>query len=219
MKNLVIHIGLPRTGTTFLQKNVFPNIENVHFLHRGVPSNIRNIVSYKVLEGKVNLVSDELYTINNFSSTNEVGPFVVADRIYKIFPDAKIILVIREKEDWKRSLYNQYLKSKPSYISFEEWESDILFDFDFKKYEIYLKKFFKEVLVLHYEDMKKEQKRFIKDLCNFIGCKVPEHTTGVINKSLSKRQLKFMRRVKNLEVPNCLKKFLAELLRHIFDII
>ena len=30
---LFIHIGLHRTGTTFLQREVFPKLQSVHFLH------------------------------------------------------------------------------------------------------------------------------------------------------------------------------------------
>ena len=31
-KKIFIHIGFPKTASTFLQKNIFPNIEGINYL-------------------------------------------------------------------------------------------------------------------------------------------------------------------------------------------
>ena len=51
-----MHIGLPKTASTFLQKNVFPKIKNVNF---GTPDTGQSFSSYRPVEDKINLYSNE----------------------------------------------------------------------------------------------------------------------------------------------------------------
>jgi len=98
MKNkLFIHVGFPRTGTSFLQEQIFRKIPNVNFQRR-------NIIEQEIKPDSINIFGDESITgvLPEHRKT-------IIERIHKVFPDAKIIIGVRDYESWYRSLYNLYL--------------------------------------------------------------------------------------------------------------
>ena len=126
---IYIHIGLPRTGTTFLQKKVFGVIDSKtdsggRFIYN--PSNIVDALLVAIehhengredlfLEDKNRIHS----TINGYSAKDtlllssegfSVDPWHQhrpKNHILfkKIFPEAKILLVLRYQPDWVLSIY------------------------------------------------------------------------------------------------------------------
>ena len=210
MRKIFIHVGLPKTGTTFLQEKVFPKMD-VNFIYK------ENLVTAKLSLDKVNLISDEdlSHKIDIFG-TNK---YEIANRIHRLFPNAKIIVVFREKEKWLKSLYNQYLKSfyRP-YISFEKFRNIMIESgaLEFDKYEQHLKNLFDDVLVLQFEDMKKDVYEFVSKICEFMGVDVPDFDTTPVNVSLNERQLKLIQFVKARNISLWWKKKIVELLIFIF---
>jgi len=208
--SIFIHVGLPKTGTTFLQRKVFPKMD-VNFICK------ENLATVN-LSKKINLISDEelSFKIDMFG----INKYEVADRIHKLFPDAKIIVVFRDKESWLKSMYNQYLKSfyRP-YMPFEKYKEIMIKmgAFDFKKYEDYLKTLFPEVLVLQFEDMKKDIYGFVSKICDFVGVDMPEFDPKPINVSLNKKQLAFIQFVKARNIPLWWKKKIIELFLFVFN--
>jgi len=129
MKNIVLHIGLPKTGTTALQRSYFPQIQNYNTCYN--PSNIiKPIVQLlKVIDffgmkdedvemfnsylaQELNKIDSKniFISLENLSSRLLKFDFKTrGDFLKKIFPDAKIVIVLRYQPDLLRSLYQQHV--------------------------------------------------------------------------------------------------------------
>jgi hypothetical protein len=192
MKNIVLHLGLHKTGTSFLQAEVFPKIKNVSFPRNGIFR-----FGTKIYENKLNIISDEELSVNphlppcHFEYLESNQRYVIAERLHLLFPQAKIILGIREKKSWLRSVYSQYIKGGGihNYDDFVNQDFDSGF-LDFESYIECLKTYFDEVLIYHFEDLKKDPISFVKKICNFIGKDVPQFENKIYEKGWSERQLK-----------------------------
>ena len=187
--DFVIHVGLPKTGTTFLQKVVFPCMKEVNLLSRYsfVPPNY--IITGGLSKNKINLISDESLFGSVYLDKSHKSGMEIADNLVKLFPDAKIIVTFREKEPWINSLYQHFLRVPDRYRKINNYDDFMNNYFDkkclnFDKYESYLKKKFKEVLVLQYEDLKNDDTIFVKEICDFIGAKLPIYENIRVNPSV-----------------------------------
>jgi len=188
-KDVIIHVGLQKTGTTFLQEEIFRKM-NVRYIR-----NI-NFVNLCFKRDKKTIIADEGLSGN--ARSNKVDRFKIADNLHKLFPDAKIIVGIRNPHDMIASLYSQYIrtggydedgviKSIISYTNYEE-------------YIDYIQSLFKDVFIYNYDyDFKKEHKEaFIIRLCDFIGEPVPNYQDKRYRVRLKPYQLKTMRVINKL---------------------
>lgn len=116
-----IHIGMPRTGSTFLQTKVFPKLSNVSFY--GLPYTHFNHAFSRMLFSDESLYdptvfSKEIAKLEGekilLSNENFIGQSMfwahgnrtrIAERLSAAMPDATIILFIRNQLDLLRSLY------------------------------------------------------------------------------------------------------------------
>jgi hypothetical protein len=124
-KEIIIHVGLHKTGSTFLQKKVFPNLKTFHLI---APQETRNNIAFNKLmyaddcfynkirvENEINKISKKKILITDESFTGQPinmycnNKSTIAKRLAGLFPDAKIILFIRGQKDMIFSLYSQYL--------------------------------------------------------------------------------------------------------------
>ncbi len=125
--NIHIHVGLPKTGTTFMQTHVFPFMTNVHYLswNEYYFSNKFQKIKYmnpmihteEIWEAHIKycytfdeynlLISDESLT-NPWDCAKAVWPS--AHALKRIFKNAKIILTLREQKSLFESLYCQSIK-------------------------------------------------------------------------------------------------------------
>lgn len=180
---IVIHVGLGKSGSTFLQKAIFPRLKGVEVYGA---NNQRLQIYSQFKEDKINILTDENFLgcalkFKNLNATKSV----LINRLSSMFPDAKIIIVLRDKDDWLWSLYKKYIRTggikkydsfcvdmlNPHFINFEETVA-------------ILKKNFKEVLVLQYDDLKNNHSNFVKDICDFIGVDVPMYKNEYYNKDI-----------------------------------
>ena len=102
MTEYFIHLGLHKTGTTWLQSEVFSRLKNVSYLHQFeldtiIPDSKKVLISCEWLSGKPHLLE----------STEKM--YIIADRLKKIFPSSKIIVGFRDKDSWLKSLWKQYI--------------------------------------------------------------------------------------------------------------
>ena len=132
-KEIIIHIGLPKTGTTFLQKKIFPfiqgvftknyeevrddNLENpiaclltssfVNFSEQEMAEFKHKWDEYLELqsESKIFLSSEAFMYGNSWSYKKEVHEKIF-NTLKDFFPNAKIFLVVRRQETWMDSIYN-----------------------------------------------------------------------------------------------------------------
>ena len=170
---------------------MFPNIKNISYVH--CPDFLT-----KIYEDKINLFSRERFS--NVSSDKAIDTREnIADRLHIVYPNANIIIVLRKKESWLKSLYNTYIVMG-GVLSFDDWYSNIFNDsaLDFDSYVGYLEKVFNEVYVCWLEELEKDSHSFIKNMCDFIGCDVPEYKDIVKNESISSLQLEVVRNLNKL---------------------
>lgn len=179
---IYLHIGLHKTGTSFLQKLIFPKLKDIDYYNPKFDD------VFKIKPKNITLISNEAVAGNPYS-LNKKDRYETLNFIKKLFPKANIIFVKRKPKYWINSLYKQYIRSGGVY-NFQRWFNEI-FDFDFldDKYENELKKNFKNVLILDYEELKEKPETFIKKLCNFIGVNVPSYENKTIYSSYTERQI------------------------------
>lgn len=128
--NLFIHVGAPRTGTSFLRSEIFPRVSNVVFSNKQMLTNeitsyfdelshhgdgdeisiaVKGLNKPDIGQGKVKtLVSEEHLLWSVYHLLGNVGSRAIM--LKQRFPDAKIILTIRRQPEFLLSTYS-YLKS------------------------------------------------------------------------------------------------------------
>lgn len=126
MSKQVIHVGLHKTATTFLQKKIFPSLDNYNLYTRPYTQHNHafnqlqyadeSLYNKKLVENEVEkfptgniILSDESFygKPNLFSHINRT---IIAKRLSELFPEATIIIFIRSQIKILLSYYNQYVK-------------------------------------------------------------------------------------------------------------
>lgn len=135
MKNIYVHLGLPKTGTTFLQELCFPYLKEIHYVHEknyaitppdGCAGRLRRIVTTNPLFMNLKKEKDELDCL--LQAVDEKTVLISCERLFGnmifnfydnfynsrnlkyLFPSAKIIIVIRKQDDLLEALYKQCLR-------------------------------------------------------------------------------------------------------------
>lgn len=221
----LIHIGLPRTASTFLQRQVFPKINGYDFI--GVDKTFYSTPFQKLLyqdeslykelgrneliDSKAEniLLSNELFCGQSFG-INATNRTRTALRLKKVFPEAEIILILRNQLSLLESLYaigvysgvhkkpEDFLvfgKDRPRYDTFsgnEHLETYLLSPL-IKLY----KEHFEKVHIFLFEDFKTNQELFLESFKSKLNLsfteKIPYKKKE--NKSLSRRQINYIRRI------------------------
>lgn len=125
-----LHVGLHKTGTTFLQSRVFPHFPNYHLISRPFTIQNREFLELKYLPGecfdqvRLRAVADQIRSENPakgllFSDEEFGGQFwgrflnreMIARRFSDIFPGAEVIVFLRGQVSLIESMYNQAIKA------------------------------------------------------------------------------------------------------------
>jgi hypothetical protein len=200
MNKIFIHIGLHRTGTTFLQQEVFPKL-NVNFIHVDAKDIMKKA---NIKDGQINLLSSEYFSGSPLDFENihygSSDRYLIVDKIKNLYPKAELIVVLRDTKDWKRSLYNQYVKSQ-GHISKEDFDKK--FDksyLDYVTYTDYLNSKFgiMNVHYFNYKDLKDDYQEFLRKICYIIGVQPPIVKNVIYNKSLTRGQERYLEVFRNI---------------------
>lgn len=198
MSNVIIHIGIRKSATTWFQEKLFPKLSNIHFVGKrnyyypqwlkdihylddfAFDRNIEEVISAAKLdlkEGILNVISSEAFT-------NTSVIFSQACRIKAVFPSAKILITLRDPIDTILSHYKLDVADGIYHLPLEEYLDWSRTPFDLvKRKPIYLPDFFydeminlyerlfkeQNVCVLRYEDMLENPKHFFSELDAFMG--------------------------------------------------
>lgn len=184
--DIILHIGLHKTATTWLQNEIFSkmNVEYIHDFNLSTPlKKNKVIISHEKLSGNPVFLS---------SATTR---YVYANRLSRIFPNAKVIISFRDKKSWVSSLWKQYIIEGGT-KKFEDFKKELDQDFlDYDTYLHFLKGHFKEVYSYYFEDFCKDKTKIISDICEFVDIEEPEWKDIIYRKSLSFRKTEWLRRL------------------------
>lgn len=209
-----IHIGYPKNASTTLQMDIFPNIKDAFYLGRiynsdqpfvskEISETIHSIssrdsidFSYAETEEKIrsfvrdmNIQSEKMIISWEAFSHNVADRKLIAERLNKLFPEANILIIIRNQMESLQSMYAFLVcqlgrninvsYGRPSVESFEKWileQEDFLcrsYISTLKYYEFiseYWKLFGKErVTVLLFEELVNSPEIFFDKMARFFG--------------------------------------------------
>ena len=164
-----LHIGYHRTGTTLLQKHIFPRY--VHY---------SDIFSNESISGA--------YFNNGLNNI---------DKIYKIVPKAKIIIVIRNQANIINSSYRTYVRAGGIY-SFDKYAEKII---EFGRYDYtklilgYYERFEKKnCTVFLYEDLRNDPHAFVSSILSLMNIEsIYGYPTEKVNQGPTKYYNEYVR--------------------------
>ena len=176
---IFLHIGLPKTGTTFLQKKIFPQIAEIkNFLYYEENNSLKKNIDEHVeriycgdeikkisLPDKIIISNENL--VCDFPSFSRLEEYAEKNLI-AFGKNCKILITIRNPIEYLSSVYNQALKSH--IVSPENFflEDKVYFknyknihfqiqNYNISKiYDLYKKKF-NEVYIVKFENIKNEE--------------------------------------------------------------
>ena len=250
-KDIIIHIGFPKTGTTSLQNSIFSRISSVHYV--GNPTALSNYKQRKLLrtitdlddyeffqnlkhhkeqanltiqtEKEKIIISDEAFSVGSAHEGN-VDQMRICQRLKLLFPQAKILICIREQEKLLISYYTQLFKNinplQRIDIPFEQWllrqkqlleYANIFKKFDYWRiYRIYSQIFEKsKIKVIVFE-------KLIQDLSvldKVIGIDISEnHRLEHNNRKLTKGEMFLQRLVSSHKYMSSINTLIPTFLRN-----
>lgn len=209
---IYIHIGMHKTGTTFLQNQVFKNLNEIHYINGGLlneicrPSNRSEqskLISWEGLSGRPYIgqptkenksLKKKIYRDSFYASVNNLK---------RLFPNCEIIIFIRKHEEYIVSWYRHFIK-RGGVLTFKEFygekgvlhPSDILYK---KKIQV-LKENFKVVHIFDYSDLKNKPDETIMKLLSIIDEKDfnDKISSKKVNVSIKGWRLNFVRRYNSI---------------------
>lgn len=128
MKNKIIHIGYPKTASTWLKRSFFPLSNQYELIEEEVVVNkiIRpNALAFNPIQTKTffdlnfqdNIIISESMLSGSLLMTGNNGVYTkeICYRLKEIFSDAKIAIFIRNQPDIIASSYLEYIRKGGSY--------------------------------------------------------------------------------------------------------
>lgn len=183
MKKIYLHIGLQKTGSTFLQKEVFTKVRNTE------------IIDYKknpILKSKKKkiIISDETLSGDLLKLNNKKKILSFKSK------NTKIILVLRNQKDYLFSAYNYMVSKGVEYRTFNSWLKKNRNKSLLKKLSyVDLIKFCwlhfgkKNTLVLFYEDLEENKIFFLNQISKFFKEKIKKVQNKKVNYSIKNKPI------------------------------
>lgn len=202
---LLIHIGYPKSASSWLQDFIFPdtrlgfmspwgNKTKTYMIHKGSEfsaESVFNLFEPGLKEaadlGLVPTISNEHLTgilgfsHKSLSKWSSAHSRLIPERLYKAFPQAKILIIIREQKSFIMSAYRQNIRTGGTqyinqYISDKNDPAGI-FPLDALRYDVLIEQYQSlfgrdNILVLPFELIRKKQDRFFKSIFDFLGIQV-----------------------------------------------
>lgn len=186
-KTIFFHVGTAKTGTTFLQDRIFPHFQGLEYI---TPSRFKR--AHEILKSSD---STKFLLSREFDQQleSEVQKFSAE------FPDTVPIIVFRRHDSYVASQYRRAVKNgfKGSFQEFFDLENDQgkfkIRDFQYMRQIRILEKYFTQPpLVLIYEDLREDPRKFILQLAADMKATVMLDEVNLNKKhsSYSEKQLK-----------------------------
>ncbi len=211
--SLFLHIGMHKTGTTYLQNVVFPQIPGVYF--------VKNNTKYKDFFLNYQYQNKILVSYEGMSGQPDDGNWFEnfhdnLSKLKDLFPNAGVIMGVREHKSLLKSIYNQHLHAGGT-KSFEEYiysnnERKYIFDYNDLSFQERIKliqKYFDNLYIFTFTDFKENFYGCLEGFENFLG--LPngeiidkEFENQQANKSVGLLQGRLLRKLNKID--NNLKK-------------
>lgn len=210
---VTLHIGLMKTATTMLQSTVFPHTPGLTYRGKPLPALARPIRAITTLDdedwtrvlpeveeafrrdlgrpGPGVLISEEEFSIGG-EFDSRADRVAIAGRLHHLFPQASVILVVRNQLTALASLYAYVVGGMPEPPSFRDWLDHHgratvpgrgldLFDYA-ALIRLYTERFGSDrVHVLLYEDLVRDRAAFLRQICRVL--RLPEDAMAHIPES------------------------------------
>lgn len=214
----LVHIGYHKTGTTWLQQEVFGS-SAVGFSQLGGAQRLIAVDAFgfkpkkvrKQMERRIGEVRDlgltPVLSSERLSGAPHFGGYdseIIADRLAAVFPNARIMVVIREQKEMFLSIYKQYIRrggaaSWRQYLAAPRdgyWMPQ--FRFVYLEYHRLISRYqnlfgAKNVLVLPYELLRARPTDFLAEVSEFVGLPRVKPRVRPMNVSLSAFSLSLRR--------------------------
>lgn len=189
---IFFHLGPKKTGSTYLQRNVFPRLKGIKYYNKS---------KFRSYKEKINTGTHEKYLFSREfgESLKRISRDISVD-----FPEARIILVLRRQDSWIASKYKYHIKKygSMSFNEFFELESDTGFwkkeDLCYRKKIEWIEKHFQhKPLILIYDVLKTNPELFVEQITDYLGVQIDEHDkiNKVENRAYSDKQLRVLRKI------------------------
>lgn len=189
-KEIFFHVGLAKTGTTYLQYRFFPYLRGIYYIQR---------TAYKKAFKIIDSTDYEKYLVSNEFDQQfyrEVG------KIAARYPSAKLIIVLRRHDSWLASEYKRFVKNGFAgsvrdfldiYNDSGWWKiEDFLF---WPRIQFVLENFKNKPLVLLYDELRERPFDFFDKLAEFTGTEYRRENISLkpVHRSFNEKELKFRR--------------------------
>ena len=203
MTDPLIHIGYHKTGTTWLQRRVFPQesygfsrvwpkkiiddafvtLNPFAFDPKHSASLIESHIADAEQKGTVPVISHE--RLSGYDLLGGYDARSIADRLHETFPTARILIVIREQRDMMMSMYKQHIKNSGTEPVEDLWRKRTprelrrpvprLEVYEYHHLIAYYQELFgrDRVLVLPHEALRADPDAFVATICTFVGRPAP----------------------------------------------
>jgi hypothetical protein len=186
-KQVYIHVGTGKTGTTFLQYRVFPKLKGICYIQR---------TRYKKSERIIKNTTHHKYLVSrefDQQLEREVAWFS------SIFPNAIPIIVFRRHDSYIASQYRRFVKNgfHGHFTDFFDVEHDNGFfkkqDLNYSRHITILENYFsRKPAVLFYDELQNSPDIFIEKLSRLLDVSVDKNSLNLRRKhtSYTEKQLK-----------------------------
>jgi hypothetical protein len=215
MNTIYFHIGLPKTGTTYIQNilkqdsRINLSRSNIHKFHKDD--------GFNFLAGKVNVDSNETYLLRG-EGAKKYNMMLSLCKIRESFQNIKIIVTLRSPYSALLSMFKYRIKNGNHFKNFDDWffndeAQDFFSVLHFATLHKSLNTFFKnsEISYVFYEDLKSG--KMVEEFYNTLNLKKHEiNLKEKVNESLSNTELlkiNFCNKyISNKKIRNFFVKFL-----------
>ena len=209
-KNIYFHVGLAKTGSTFLQNNFFPKLQNIKYI---------STHKYRRCIDIINNTNYDSYLISREFDRQLEGE---VKEILNHFPETKIIIVFREHKKWISSQFKRFSKNG-YHFKFEDfynnansgyWKNEDMIYIDkiniIKKYSKY------DPLVLNFDELKIHPHSYLTKISEYTNSNYNKSniSLNVVHKSYSEKQLIFLKGFCRIFKPNPPKYYADNKLKH-----
>ena len=191
-KNIYFHVGISKTGSTFLQNRVFPKLSKITY----IPTS----KYHRIFEEIKNCDSNTILVSREFDRQFEREVTLFSSR----FRTATPIIVLRKHEEYLASQYKRFVKNgfKGEVEDFFDLENDngffkilhLSFSYQIK---VLKEKFEKDPIVLFYDELRSSPRSFIKYFCSLTLSDIDLEKVDFTKKHISynEKQLKAIKTV------------------------